>query len=139
MALRESMRVHAPGGSPAPGNGSLGSVSLLNYKLGASDTDIDIWSKNCPYKLRVVDAYCVMHGAGAASDAVTLKRGDGAASESFNNISEALDVSAALDKDIVRFASLDDAQWEIAKDESLRITSTSGALAEVFILVAPVS
>ena len=139
MAFRGQMRVHAPGGSPAPDNGSISSDGYINYKLDASDTTVSIWSKNAPYKFRVVDAYVVMHGAGAASDAVKIERGDGAASETFNDITDDLDVSSAGDTDILRFGELDDAQWEVDRDESLRITSTSGALCEVFIKIVPVS
>lgn len=135
---KDKMRVHAPGGSPGPSNATIGSESLLHYKLASGDGNVDLWSKNAPYKFRVGEAYVVMHGAGATGDKVKLQRGDGAASETFADITDDLDVSSAADKSINRFTTYDDAQWEIDKDESLRIVSTSGSLADVFIRVYPV-
>jgi len=135
MAVKKGLRL-IPGSSD-PGSGSLLGEDLVEYKLASGDSNVDIWSKNAPYKMRIVDMYVVMHGAGATGDKVKIQRGDGAASESFADISDDIDVSAKSDKDLVRASTLDDAQWDIAKGESLRIVSTSGALAFVFIKVAP--
>jgi hypothetical protein len=69
-------------------------------------------------KVRVIDAWLVMKGAGTAGCLVTVKNGATA-------ITAALDVAASLDKAIVRFASIDDAQQEIAAGGTLRVSKAS--------------
>ena len=121
-----------------PDKGDYVNERTIHYKLASGDSNIDIWSKNVPFKFRVVDGYCVQHGDGTTADKVKLQRGDGAASESFTDITDDLVVGASSsDKDITRFTTLDDAQWEIAVNESLRIVSTSGALVDVYIKISP--
>ena len=87
-------------------------------------------------KVRVIDAWLVMKGAGTAGSTVTVKNGATA-------ITEALDVSAKLDKDLVRFASIDDAQQEITAGGTLRLSkaSTGGDFpgAEVYVLALHVA
>lgn len=69
-------------------------------------------------KIRVIDALIVLKGAGTAGSLVTVKNGATA-------ISDAVDVSAGLDKAIFRIASIDDAQQEIAAGGTLRISKAS--------------
>ena len=123
-----------PGGD-SPLNGTVVS-SLLHYKvvLGASDTTVRIYdssgtesSEGAPHGLEVVDAYVVMNGAGAASDAVKITDGT-------SDITDDLDVSAAGDTDRVAFGEIDDANATIAKGGQLYVVSTSGALCDVHIL-----
>jgi hypothetical protein len=87
-------------------------------------------------KVRVIDAWLVMKGAGTAGSLVTVKNGSTA-------ISNALDVSAKSDKDLVRFASIDDAQHEISAGGTLRLSkaSTGGDFpgAEVYVLALHVA
>jgi len=82
-------------------------------------------------KVRVVDAWLVMKGAGTAGSVVTVKNGATA-------ISDVLDVSAKADKDLVRFTSIDDAQHEITAGGTLRLSKASTGAdfpgAEVYVL-----
>ena len=110
---------------------------LVHRKMASGDTNVDVWSKNMPFKARMIDGWVVQHGAGAASDKIKVQRGDGAASETFTDITNDIDVSGASNEDLTRFTQLDDAQWEVDIDESIRIVSTSGALVHVYILLAP--
>lgn len=87
-------------------------------------------------KVRVIDAWLVMKGAGTAGSLVTVKNGSTA-------ISNALDVSASLDKALVRFSAFDDAQQEISAGGTLRLSkaSTGGDFpgAEVYVLALHVA
>lgn len=87
-------------------------------------------------KVRVIDAWLVMKGAGTAGSVVTVKNGATA-------ITEALDVSAKLDKAKVQFDSIDDAQQEITAGGTLRLSkaSTGGDFpgAEVYVLALHVA
>lgn len=71
------------------------------------------------HKTRVIDAWIVLTGAGVAT--TTLKVQNGA-----TTITDAMDVSGS-DKDIVRAASIDDAQHEIAAGGTLRVKTETGA------------
>lgn len=125
MASRNMLRL-APGGD-APTTGTIHLPFVLSYKLTSSDSTINFYNANVPAKLRVIDAWVVMHGAGDTGDKVKLTDGT-------TDITDDLDVSSASDEDRTTFAQLDDATWEIDKDGTLTIISTSGALAEVFVL-----
>lgn len=87
-------------------------------------------------KVRVIDAWLVMKGAGTAGCLVTVKNGATA-------ISNALDVSASLDKALVRFSAIDDAQHEISAGGTLRVSkaSTGGDFpgAELYVLALHVA
>lgn len=87
-------------------------------------------------KVRVIDAWLVMKGAGTAGCLVTVKNGATA-------ISNALDVSASLDKAVVRFSSIDDAQQEITAGGTLRLSKASTGAdfpgAEVYVLALHVA
>lgn len=70
-------------------------------------------------KVRVIDAYLVLKGAGVAT--TTLQVFNGASA-----ISDAMDASGS-DKALIRAAEIDDAAYEIAAAGTLRITSATGA------------
>ena len=94
--------------------GGLPLVFPLTVSSGADgDQDITVTPK-----IRVSKAWLVMKGAGTAGSAVTVKNGATA-------ITEALDVSAAIDKAVVDFVSIDDAQMDIAAAGTLRISHAS--------------
>lgn len=104
----------------------------LTLTAGANgDQDITVTPK-----IRVTDAWLVMKGAGTAGSLVTVKNGATA-------ITNALDVSASLDKALVRFSSIDDAQQEIAAAGTLRVSkaSTGGDFpgAELYVLALHVA
>lgn len=71
------------------------------------------------HKVRVIDAYLALKGAGVAN--TTLQVFNGASA-----ISDAMAASGA-DKAVVRAAELDDAAYEIAAAGTLRVTSATGA------------
>lgn len=86
-------------------------------------------------KERVIDAWLVLRGAGVANTTLTVETGAGVA------ISDAMAASGA-DKALVRCASLDDAQWEIAASGTLRVESKTGATqpdATVYVRCVPVA
>jgi hypothetical protein len=89
-------------------------VFPLTVSSGANgDQDITVTPK-----IRVIKAWLVMKGAGTAGSTVTVKNGATA-------ITEVLDVSAKLDKAVVDFTSIDDAQMDIAAAGTLRISHAS--------------
>jgi hypothetical protein len=95
--------------------GGIPVIHRIDLAAGAlADTDVVL-----TYKTRVIDAYLVLRGAGVASTVITVKNGATA-------ITDAMAASGA-DKALVRAASLDDAQWEIAAGGTLRVTSSAGA------------
>ena len=71
------------------------------------------------HKIRVIDAYVVLTGAGVVNTVLVV--GNGA-----NAITNTMAVSGA-DTAVVRAATIDDANWEIAAGGSLRVTTTVGA------------
>jgi hypothetical protein len=99
----------------------------------AADTDITIVGKH-----RVIDAWA-QHtgGAGEASDTIQVKNGA-------NAITDAMDWSGA-DNVIVRAASIDDANSEIADSGTLRVTTTDDDAGDdvgagvVYVLAIPVA
>lgn len=95
--------------------GGIPVLHRINIAAGAlGDTDVVL-----THKTRVIDAWLVLRGAGVATTTLTVKNGATA-------ISDAMAASGA-DKALVRAASLDDAQWEIAAGGTLRVTSATGA------------
>lgn len=71
-------------------------------------------------KTRVVDAWCVLQGAGTTSDTVRLINGTGS-----NYITNAMDISGS-DQSIVRASTIDDAYWDVAAAGTLRVFETDG-------------
>lgn len=110
--------------SRMPVNENVASVALLGgsdlifrFDLAAGAlADTDIVTTNA---IRVIDAYLVLRGAGVASTTLTVKN-------SATAITDAMAASGS-DKAIVRAATLDDAQWELAAGGTLRVTSATGA------------
>ncbi len=95
--------------------GGIPVLHRIDIAAGAlGDTDVVL-----THKTRVVDAWLVLRGAGVATTTLTVKNGATA-------ITDAMAASGA-DKALVRCASLDDAQWEIAAGGTLRVTSATGA------------
>lgn len=89
-------------------------VFRLTLTSGADgDQDITVTPK-----IRVIDAVIVLKGAGTAGSLVTVKNGATA-------ISNAVDVSAGLDKALFRISSIDDAQQEISAGGTLRLSKAS--------------
>ena len=106
--------VSVPTVASGKATGGLPLVFPLTVSSGADgDQDITVTPK-----IRVIKAWLVMKGAGTAGSTVTVKNGATA-------ITEVLDVSAALDKAVVDFTSIDDAQMDIAAAGTLRVSHAS--------------
>lgn len=82
-----------------------------------ADGDVDI-TLAAGQKIRVLDAWAVLKGAGTAGSLITLKSTAAA-------ISEAIDVAAGTDKKVYRAASIDDANHEIVAGGILRWSKAS--------------
>jgi hypothetical protein len=95
--------------------GGVDFVFRVDLAAGAiGDTDVV-----STHKIRVLDAWLVLRGAGVANCVIAVKNGATA-------ITDAMAASGA-DKALVRCATLDDAAWEIAAAGTLRVTSSVGA------------
>lgn len=70
------------------------------------------------HKIRVIDAWHVLRGAGVGSETLQVKNGANAITDTM--------AASGSDKAVVRAASLDDAYWEIAAGGTLRVTSAGG-------------
>lgn len=71
------------------------------------------------HKIRVLDAYLILQGAGVANTTITIQSGSTA-------ISNAMAASGS-DQALVRATTMDDAAWEIAAGGSLTAESKTGA------------
>lgn len=95
--------------------GGIPVLHRIDITAGAlGDTDVVL-----THKTRVIDAWLILRGAGVATTTLTVKNGATA-------ITNAMAASGS-DKDLVRAASIDDAQHEIAAAGTLRVTSLTGA------------
>lgn len=95
----------------------VGGIPVLFRTLVASGAngDVDITST---HKVRVVNAWVVLKGAGTAGCTLTLKNGA-------NAISDAVDVSGGGDRDRFDVGEIDDAQHEVAAAGTIRWSKAS--------------
>ena len=95
--------------------GAIPVLHRIDITAGAlADTDVVL-----THKTRVIDAWLVLRGAGVANTTLQVKNGASA-------ITDAMAASGA-DTAVVRAATIDDAQHEIAAAGTLRVTSATGA------------
>lgn len=95
--------------------GGIPEVFMIPITAGAlGDTDITV-----THKIRVIDAYHILRGAGVADTTFQVKN-------AANAITDAMAASGS-DKALVRAAVIDDANYEIAAAGTLRVTSATGA------------
>jgi hypothetical protein len=95
--------------------GAIPIVFRIDLAAGAlADTDVIMTNK-----VRVIDAYLILRGAGVASTTLTVKNGASA-------ITNAMAASGS-DQALVRATTIDDAAYEIAAAGTLRVTSATGA------------
>lgn len=91
--------------------GGIPVVHQVNIADSAGNTDVVL-----TYKTRITDVRVVKTtGAGSSGDTLTVKNGSTA-------ITDAMDLNVA-DKTVVRAATIDDAQHEIAAGGTLRLTA----------------
>lgn len=110
--------------------GALPVLHRIDLAAGAlAETDVVL-----THKTRVIDAWLVLRGAGVATTTVKVQNGA-------TTITDAMAASGS-DKAVVRAATLDDAQWDIAAGGTLRIKTETGATqpaCTVFVLGARVA
>lgn len=95
--------------------GGLEVLHRIDLAAGAlAETDVVL-----THKTRVIDAWLVLRGAGVSTTTVKVQNGA-------TTITDAMAASGS-DKALVRCATLDDAQWEIAAGGTLRVKSETGA------------
>lgn len=95
--------------------GAIPVVIRIDLAAGAlADTDVTITNK-----LRVIDAYLVLRGAGVSTTTLQVKNTASA-------ITNAMAASGS-DQALVRAATIDDSAYEIAAGGILRVTSATGA------------
>ena len=101
----------------------------------------EIFSKNCPWPIRIVDIVYylrTLRTGGTPDHDIRIFAGDGAASEAFTAITDSLDIDGVTPDAPTRFGTLDDAETDIGLNKSLRAqlivggtTTTGAALVEV--------
>lgn len=97
-------------------NGTAGSIPLM-FRTSIPDAATGDVSIVTEFAVRVIDFWIVKQGgAGAAGNTIQLKSAG-------NAITDALDANVA-DKAVVRAATIDDAQHELAAGGELRVTRT---------------
>jgi len=110
--------------------GGIPVLHRINIAAGANaDTDVIL-----THKTRVIDAWLVLTGAGVTSAVLTVKNGATAITDGM--------AASGSDKALVRCATIDDAQHEIAAGGTLRVTGSAGATqpaATVYVLGVRVS
>ena len=95
--------------------GAIDVIHRFDLAAGANaDTDIVL-----THKTRVIDAWTVLRGAGVASCVLTVKNGATAICGTM--------AASGSDLALVRTATIDDAQWDVAAGGTLRVTSSGGA------------
>lgn len=95
--------------------GGLEVLHRIDLAAGAlAETDVVL-----THKTRVIDAWLVLRGAGVSTTTIKVQNGA-------TTITDAMAASGS-DKALVRCATLDDAQWEIAAGGTLRVKSETGA------------
>lgn len=113
----------------------IGVVPVLHRQVIASGANGNV-DVALTYKTRVIKAWFLMKGAGTTGCTLQLQNVTTA-------ITEAFDCAAKLDKAVCDWATIDDAQHEIAAGANLRIVkaSTGGNFpgAEVYVLGLPVA
>lgn len=99
-------------------DGVIGAIPVL-FRIDVAAGALAAKNVVMTHKVRVLDAFVVLTGAGVANTVLTV--GNGATA-----ITDTMAVSGA-DKALVRAATIDDAQQDIAAGGSLRVTTTVGA------------
>jgi hypothetical protein len=99
---------------------AVGGIPVLHMKTLTAGANATTAVATLTYKTRIIDAWVVLQEAAIASSTIQLKNASTA-------ITEALALNGKADKDIVRFASIDDAQWEVAAGAALNVTTAAGA------------
>lgn len=92
----------------------------------ATNSTYNIYSSNCPKRLRVIYVHGTMTGAGAAGDTVVVRNNTTA-------ITNTASVAALSDQDVFDMTTINDAQYQVNKGGSLNVVTASAALCELYI------
>ena len=109
---------------------------LWSVSMGASDTTTTLGPEQLEFPIRVILAWGIMTGAGAASDSVVLNKVSGGTTSAITNTA---DVSAFSDTDQFDFSQINDANYRATKGDKLSVTTVSGALCQVYALCVRVA
>ena len=121
--------------SPAVNERIGGTLSTVNIGIpfvievpcvAATDT-YKVYDADCPDKLRVIDAWGVMTGAGAGGDTVKITDGT-------NDITDTVDLSAVGDTDRFAIGEIDDAYHDILPGGSMSVVTASAATVTLYIM-----
>ncbi len=94
-----------------------GPILLFQFVLAAgalADTDIVTTEK-----IRVIDAWSILQGAGVANTTLQVKNSATAITSTM--------IASGSDKDLTRITTIDDAQADVSAGGTLRVTSATGA------------
>ena len=117
----------AHNGRMITGNISVPFLLSVNTVAGTSTYNVYGTAHSAPRGFRVIKAWGVMTGAGAAADTVVVSDGT-------NNITDTADLSVFSNTDQFDFSQIDDTYFQINKGGSLVVTTASGALCRVYIM-----
>ena len=109
---------------------------LYQCTMTASNTPQTLGPVQAEFPFRVILAWGVMTGAGAAADTVVINKIAGGVTSAITNTA---DVSAFSDTDQFDFSQINDANYRVPKGGRLSVTTASGALCEVYALCVRVS
>lgn len=109
---------------------------LFSCSNTASTTTVTCGPQQAEFPFRVIYAWGIMTGAGAAADTVVLNKVSGSVTSA---ITDTADVSVMSDTDQFDFSQLNDANYRIAKGDRLSVTTVSGALCDVYALCVRVA
>ena len=110
------------------GESTHGISATVRFVAVAGDSTYN-WVNDTPFTFLVTRAYGYMTGAGAASDTAVLQRVRTGTTTAITNTA---DVSVMSDTDQWDFGQINDAANSVASGDTLRLTTASGALTNVF-------
>jgi hypothetical protein len=108
-----------------------GAIPVI-FKVDATALTGNVDITNLPYKIRVIDAWCVNTATPGAGDTIQVLN-------SASAITNAIDINVGGDTAINRAGQINDANQEISKGGTLRITGASAANAIVYVKALRVS
>lgn len=108
----------------------LGVPVVVRFQTTASASTYSWENDGTPGALLVTKVYGYMTGAGDTSDTVVVQQISGGTTTA---ITTTVDVSSLGDRDEIDFAEINDAAQTINSGDTLRVTTASAALADVYV------
>lgn len=101
---------------------------LISALAGAANVNFAGFNKNNKIRLEILDFFTIQTAAGpAASSTLQLRRGDGAVSEAFTNISNALAIGTIADETVTRATTISDAGNIVEVNQSINLLSVAAS------------